>query len=86
MGGRLEGNDDIPNVQSDITSHQTKGHGLRGSITLGKKYKSAMFKGGPFIRYWSVDKLPYTIVPNNVPWQEPGSYSIEAGLVLAVKF
>ncbi|HXZ25306.1 MAG TPA: hypothetical protein VEI24_03715 [Nitrospiria bacterium] len=78
--------DDIPNLQSDITSHQTKGYGLRGSITLQRKYKRVVLAGGPFVRYWSVDKLPTTIVPNNVPWQEPGSYSVEVGLAFAVKF
>jgi len=38
-------------LRSDIVSYQKSGYGLRGSLTLEKKYKKVIFEGGPFIRY-----------------------------------
>jgi hypothetical protein len=73
-------------LRSDIVCYQKSGYGLRGSMTLEKKYKKVIFEGGPFIRYWNINKLKPTIVPNNVLWQEPGNNSREVGVKLAVKF
>ena len=78
--------DDLPNLRSDIVSYQKNGYGLRGSMTLEKKYRKVILEGGPFIRYWNIKKLRPEIVPDNVLWQEPGNHSTEVGVKLAVKF
>ena len=83
--------DQLPGLTSDIVSNQRDGYGLRGSITLGKKYKKVIFEGGPFINYWSIEKLsphtlPYLGSPTGFVWQEPGNHSVQVGIKLAVKF
>jgi hypothetical protein len=83
--------DELPGLLSDIESHPNNGYGLRASITLEKKYKKVIFEGGPFIRYWNIEKsktetLPYVGVPTGLVWQEPGNDSTEIGIKLSVKF
>jgi len=78
--------DRIPSLKGDVRSHQKDGYGVRGSLTLEKKYAKIIVGGGPFLRYWSVDKLSPRFVPYNVLWQEPASDSLEAGMMLSVKF
>jgi len=83
--------DQLPGLTSDIVSNQRDGYGLRGSITLEKKYKKVIFEGGPFVNYWSIEKLsphtlPYLGSPTGFVWQEPGNHSVQVGIKLAVKF
>jgi len=73
----------------DIESRLKDAYGLRGSITLEKKYKKVAFEGGPFIRYWVVNKLePVTLnvgLPIEPSWISK-NHSTEVGFKLAVKF
>jgi len=83
--------DVLPGLKNDIVSDQRNGYGLRGSITLEKKYKKVAFEGGPFINYWNIKKLrpeilPYTGSPTGFVWQEPENNSLQVGIKLGVKF
>ena len=83
--------DDLPGLHEDIISYQRNGYGLRGSITLEKKYVNVAFKGGPFINYWNINKLhpqtlSYTGSPMGFVWQEPGNNSLEVGIELGLKY
>jgi hypothetical protein len=83
--------DVLPGLRNDIESFQKNGYGLRGSLTLEKKYKKVAFEGGPFINYWNIKKLepeilPYTGSPTGLIWQEPRNNSPEVGIKLGVKF
>jgi hypothetical protein len=73
----------------DIESRLKNAYGLRGSITLGKKYKKIAFEGGPFIRYWDVRKLEPVSQNVGLPI-EPSwiskNHSTEVGFKLALKF
>jgi hypothetical protein len=73
----------------DIESRLKDAFGLRGSITLEKKYKKVIFEGGPFIRYWDVKKLePVSLnvgLPIQPSWISKND-STEVGFKLAVKF
>jgi hypothetical protein len=42
------------NVYDHVENRHKNGYGLRGSITLEKKYKKVIFEVGPSIRYWKV--------------------------------
>jgi hypothetical protein len=75
---------------NDTENRQKNGFGLRGSITLGKKYKKVVFEGGPFIRYWNIKKseietLTRTGTPIGFAW-EPKNNSTEVGIKLAIKY
>jgi len=83
--------DELPGLSGDIVSNQRDGYGLRGSLTLEKKYKTVAFEGGPFITYWNISKLsphilPYMGSPTGFFWQEPGNHSLQVGIKLGVKF
>lgn len=83
--------DALPGLTNDIVVHQKNGYGLRGSVTLDKHYKNVVFKGGPFVNYWKVERLnpqtlPYTGSPTGLVWQEPGNNSLEVGIGLGVRF
>jgi hypothetical protein len=75
---------------NDLENRQKKGYGFRGSITLEKKFKKVIFKGGHFIRYWKIKKsetetITYLGTPIGVGW-EPRNNSTEVGVMLGVKF
>jgi hypothetical protein len=75
---------------NDLENRQKKGYGLRGSITLEKKFKKVIFEGGPFIRYWKIKKsetetITYLGTPIGVGW-EPKNNSTEVGVMLGAKF
>jgi hypothetical protein len=85
--------DALPGLKNDIVSNQRDGYGLRGSLTLEKKYKKVAFEGGPFITYWSIKKLRTEVLPYTVNgsttgfvWQEPGNHSLQVGVKLGVRF
>jgi hypothetical protein len=75
---------------NDLENRQKKGYGFRGSITLEKKFKKVIFQGGPFVRYWNIEKsetetITYLGTPIGVGW-EPENNSTEVGFILGVKF
>jgi len=83
--------DELPGLTGDIVVNQRDGYGLRGSVTLEKKYKKVAFEGGPFVTYWNIEKLsphilPYAGSPTGLVWQEPGNHSLQVGIKLGVKF
>ena len=73
----------------DIESRLKDAYGLRGSITLEKKYKKVAFEGGPFIRYWDVGRLDPVSQNVGLPI-EPSwiskNHSTEVGLKLTLKY
>jgi hypothetical protein len=81
--------DELPGLILDIESHLKNAYGLRGSVTLEKRYKKVIFEGGPFIRYWNVKKLEPVSLNYGIPL-EPSwiskNHSIEVGFKLAVDF
>ena len=80
--------DDLPGL-IDIESRLKNAYGLRGSVTLEKRYKKVIFEGGPFIRYWNIKKLEPVSLNYGIPI-EPSwiskNHSTEVGFKLAVKF
>jgi len=81
--------DEIPGLSGDIESRLKNAYGLRGSVTLEKRYKKVIFEGGPFIRYWDVKKLETVGLNYGIPidpsWISK-NHSTEIGFKLAVKF
>ena len=73
----------------DIKSRLKDAYGLRGSLTLQKKFKRVAFEGGPFIRYWDVGRLDPTSLNVGLPI-EPSwiskNRSTEVGFKLTMKF
>ena len=73
------------NAYNQVGNSQKNGYGLRGSITLEKKYKKVIFELGPSIRYWNIKKSETNGIAIGFPWA-PRSNSTEVGVKLAVKF
>jgi hypothetical protein len=70
----------------DIENDQDKGYGLRGSIELQKKTKTAAFAVEPFIRYWNIKNSDITADPIGNLYIEPRNHSTEYGINLVMKF
>jgi hypothetical protein len=73
----------------DIENPQKRGYGLRGSMTLKKKFEKIGFEIGPFIKYWNIKKsekefATYKGISGYV-W-EPKNNSMEFGVKLLLKF
>jgi hypothetical protein len=81
--------DVIPGLINDIESRPKHAYGLRGSITVEKKYWKVIIEGGPFIRYWNINKLETVRLNYGIPiepsWISKNN-STEVGFKLAVKF
>jgi hypothetical protein len=81
---------DVSAGLNDLENRQEKGFGLRGAIAFERKFKKAIFKGGPFIRYWDIKKSKTATITNlgtpiGVGW-EPKNNSTEVGVMFGVKF
>jgi hypothetical protein len=60
-------------------------------VGLEKHYKNLVFKAGPFVNYWKIERLnpqilPYTGSPTGFVWQEPGNNPLEIGVGLRARF
>ena len=75
---------------NDVENRQKEGYGLRGSITVEKKYKQLTFLAGPFIRYWNIKKSETESLTFNGTIvgtaYEPDNNSTEIGIRIGVKF
>jgi len=73
-----------------LENKQNGGYGLRGSMTLQKKYTSAALEAGPFVKYWNIDKSERgrrTFYGYPIGYgHEPANNSTEIGVMLGVKF
>lgn len=69
----------------DVENRQTDGYGLRGSITIEKKYKEVAFEGGPFVRYWNIKRSDNEYF-GPIYVYEPDNNSTEVGIKFGVRF
>ena len=82
---------DIDPGFNNIENDQTKGYGVRGSISIAKKYEKIGFLIEPYVKYWSIsDSYANPITNYGVPIGyvvfEPKNNSTEMGCKLAVTF
>ena len=76
---------------SDVTNHQKRGFGLRGSIKFLRHGSMVDYYVEPYIRYWNIrqSKLSPFIVndsPTGLYLVEPENNTVEVGTKLGVKF
>jgi len=82
---------DIDPGYNDPENRQRKGYGLRGSMTLKKKFEKVGFEIGPFIKFWSLKKSDTEPIKFNGSFTglylfEPKNNSTEFGVKLSVTF
>lgn len=75
---------------NDPENKQTKGYGVRGSITLAKKGEKAGFIIEPYIKYWKIEDSDVELLTYyGTPFSyvlEPENNSTEIGCKLAITF
>lgn len=82
---------DVDPGLNDVRNTQSSGYGLRGSVDLEKRFKTAAFAIEPFIRYWKINDsrhvgLTYYGDPTGWEAYEPQNHSTEYGINLLVRF
>ncbi len=72
---------DLNPAYPDVENKQTKGYGVRGSISIAKKGEKVGFVIEPYVKYWNMDDSEI-----NLGIYEPKNNSTEIGCKLAVTF
>jgi hypothetical protein len=69
-----------------VINDQESGYGARASIFVEHDFKHVAVFIEPYIRYWNIDDSEITVDSNFMAWIEPENNTIEAGLMLGVRF
>lgn len=67
----------------DITNHQKKGYGMRGSVDIIKKGENVNLSVAPYVRYWKVKESD---IQGDIESFVPENKSTEIGARLGVQF
>lgn len=84
-----DGNLFLAKPSNDVSNHQKRGFGLRGSVRFLKHLYPVDVYAEPFIRYWNIrdSKIVNSLVTGaNASVQEPHNTTIEAGSKFGVQF
>ena len=81
---------DYDHGYNDIENKQTKGYGIRGSISIEKKWEKVGFVIEPYAKYWNIDDSDWQPITDHGViinyGREPKNNSTEIGCKLAVTF
>jgi len=70
----------------DITNTQKSGYGIRGGVSVSKKFTGWAIEAGPYVKYWKVKDSEVTYDSLGRGWLEPRNHSTEIGGMVRVNF
>ena len=70
----------------DITNTQKSGYGIRGGVSVSKKFTGWAIEAGPYVKYWKVKDSEVTYDSLGGGWLEPHNRSTEIGGMVIINF
>jgi len=75
-----------PTLYEDIKNTQDNGYGIRAGVSIVRNFKSFELSGGPYVKYWKIDKSDISYDSWGREWVEPKNHSTETGAMLRISF